>query len=66
MDEDLDMLFKIVMVGDSGVGKTVLLRRFTDGVFLEDTKNTIGVDFQNMDLNINGKSVKAQFWDTAG
>lgn len=45
MEEELDMLFKIVLIGDSGVGKTVILKRYTDGVFLENTKNTIGVDF---------------------
>lgn len=66
MEEDLDVLLKIVLIGDSGVGKTVLLRRYTDGVFLENTKNTIGVDFQSLDMNIKNKMIKCQFWDTAG
>lgn len=45
MEEDIDILLKIVLIGDSGVGKTVILKRYIDDVFLEDTKATIGVDF---------------------
>ena len=66
MEEEVDFLLKIVIVGDSGTGKTNLLSRFTRNVFEEDTRNTIGVDFFPMDLKINNKTVKAQFWDTAG
>lgn len=66
MEEDLDMIFKVVLVGDPGVGKTVLLGWYADGVFIEDTWSTIGVDFKSLDFNIKGKMVKAQFWDTAG
>lgn len=65
-DEEVDYLLKIVIVGDSGVGKTNLLSRFTRDYFQEDTRNTIGVDFFAMDLKVDNKSVKAQFWDTAG
>ena len=65
-ESDIDFLVKIVTVGDSGVGKTNLLSRFTRGSFSEDTHNTIGVDFSAVDLDIEGRAVKAQFWDTAG
>ena len=58
-DEDVDYLLKIVILGDSGVGKTNLLSRFTRNYFEENTKNTIGVDFSAVDLVINGKKVKA-------
>ena len=66
MDEDYDYLVKIVIVGDSGVGKTNLLSRFSINKYEENTRNTIGVDFTAVDLKILNKSVKAQFWDTAG
>ena len=65
-EEQNDYLFKIVILGDSGVGKTNLLSRFTKNSFNENTRNTIGVDFSAVDTKINKKSVKAQFWDTAG
>ena len=65
-DEEIDFLLKIVLIGDSGVGKTNLLSRFTRNVFEDNTRNTIGVDFSALDLQMNNKSVKAQFWDTAG
>ena len=61
-----DITLKIVIVGDSGVGKTNLLSRFTRNIFDCETRNTIGVDFSAMDLIINNKNVKIQFWDTAG
>ncbi len=65
-NDSLDFLLKIVLVGDSGVGKTNLLSRFTRNSFDSNTRNTIGVDFSAMELIIKGKSVKVQFWDTAG
>ena len=66
MDEQLEFLLKVVMVGDSGVGKTNLLSRYSRNLFEENTKNTIGVDFSALDLVVNKKAVKVQFWDTAG
>jgi Ras-related protein Rab-11A len=66
MDEDIDLLIKVVIVGDSSVGKTNLLSRFAHNSFNENSRNTIGVDFQAVDLNISGQNIKAQFWDTAG
>ncbi len=65
-DENLDFLFKIVMVGDASVGKTNILSRYALDRFDEDSKSTIGVDFINKDLMINDRMVKAQIWDTAG
>ena len=65
-DEDIDFLLKIVIIGDSGVGKTNLLSRFTRDTFSNETRNTIGVDFSAKDIQLKGKTVKVQFWDTAG
>ena len=61
-----DYLLKIILIGDSGVGKTNLLSQFISHQFSDDTKTTIGVEFATKSLNINGKMVKAQIWDTAG
>ncbi|KAM4721168.1 ras-related protein Rab-43 [Rhinophrynus dorsalis] len=65
--EDLcDFLFKIVLIGDAGVGKTCVVQRFKSGVFVERQGNTIGVDFTMKTVEIQGKRVKLQIWDTAG
>jgi len=64
--EDYKFLFKIVLVGNAGVGKTCLVRRFTQGVFPGGQGATIGVDFMIKTLLINGVKVKLQIWDTAG
>ncbi|CAN4126973.1 unnamed protein product [Withania somnifera] len=61
-----DYLFKIVLIGDSAVGKSNLLARFSRDEFYPNSKSTIGVEFQTQKLDINGKEVKAQIWDTAG
>ena len=61
-----DMLVKIILVGDSGVGKTNILSRFARNLFNPNSKATIGVEFATKTLEINGKVVKAQIWDTAG
>lgn len=61
-----DYLFKIVLVGDSAVGKSNLLSRFARDEFYPNSKSTIGVEFQTQKMDINGKEVKAQIWDTAG
>eukprot|EP01111_Echinosteliopsis_oligospora_P004998 TRINITY_DN1815_c0_g1_i1.p1 TRINITY_DN1815_c0_g1~~TRINITY_DN1815_c0_g1_i1.p1 ORF type:complete len:234 (+),score=76.14 TRINITY_DN1815_c0_g1_i1:25-702(+) len=65
-EEDNDYLFKIVIIGDSSVGKSNLLVRFTRNDFNEKSKATIGVDFGTKSIEINGKVVTAQCWDTAG
>ena len=65
-DEGIDHLLKIIIIGDTGVGKTNLLKRYTRNEFSDVFKNTIGVDFSTMDMRIKDKNVKIQFWDTAG
>ena len=57
---------KIVLLGDSGVGKTNLLTRFIKDKFEENPKTTIGTDISNLDLLIKNKTIKANFWDTSG
>ncbi|XP_030471148.1 ras-related protein RABA5a-like [Syzygium oleosum] len=61
-----DYLFKVVLIGDSAVGKSNLLARFARDEFYPNSKSTIGVEFQTQKLNIDGKEIKAQIWDTAG
>ncbi|KAH9742943.1 ras-related protein RABA1a [Citrus sinensis] len=65
-DEEYDYLFKLVLIGDSGVGKSNLLSRFTKNEFNLESKSTIGVEFATRSLRIDNKVVKAQIWDTAG
>ncbi|CAI9778743.1 unnamed protein product [Fraxinus pennsylvanica] len=66
IDQEYDYIFKIVLIGDSGVGKSNILSRFTRNEFCLESKSTIGVEFATKTLKIEGKTVKAQIWDTAG
>lgn len=59
-------MFKIVIVGDTGTGKSNLLSRFTKKEFHKDSKATIGVDFATHQIEHDGKTIEAQVWDTAG
>ncbi|XP_006003556.1 ras-related protein Rab-33B-like [Latimeria chalumnae] len=59
-------IFKIIVVGDSSVGKTCLSYRFCGGRFLENPEATIGVDFREKNVEIDGEKIKIQMWDTAG
>jgi small GTP-binding protein len=61
-----EYLFKIVLIGDSAVGKSNLLSRFARNEFDSNSKATIGVEFQTQMVEIDGKEIKAQIWDTAG
>uniref|UniRef100_A0A3Q1F7C8 RAB26, member RAS onco family n=1 Tax=Acanthochromis polyacanthus TaxID=80966 RepID=A0A3Q1F7C8_9TELE len=65
--EFYDIAFKVMLVGDSGVGKTCLLVRFKDGAFLAGSFiSTVGIDFRNKVMTIDAVKVKLQIWDTAG
>ena len=61
-----DCLFKIIIIGDTGVGKSCLLSRLTENTFNEEHNVTIGVEFGNFVLKIADKVIKLQIWDTAG
>ncbi|KAJ0011738.1 hypothetical protein NQD34_012713, partial [Periophthalmus magnuspinnatus] len=65
-DDEYDFLFKVVLIGDSGVGKSNLLSRFTRNEFNLESKSTIGVEFATGSIQVDGKTIKAQIWDTAG
>uniref|UniRef100_A0A7C9D7K4 Uncharacterized protein n=1 Tax=Opuntia streptacantha TaxID=393608 RepID=A0A7C9D7K4_OPUST len=65
-DEAEEYLFKVVIIGDSAVGKSNLLSRYARNEFNMHSKATIGVEFQTQSIDIDGKEVKAQIWDTAG
>jgi small GTP-binding protein len=65
-DRSFDFLYKILLIGDSSVGKTSVLLRYIDGNFDPESRSTIGVDFKVASLDVAGKHVKLQLWDTAG
>uniref|UniRef100_H3ATF1 small monomeric GTPase n=1 Tax=Latimeria chalumnae TaxID=7897 RepID=H3ATF1_LATCH len=65
-EDEYDYLFKIVLIGDSGVGKSNLLSRFTRNEFNLESKSTIGVEFATRSIKVDRQTVKAQIWDTAG
>ncbi|XP_068179461.1 ras-related protein Rab-25-like [Antennarius striatus] len=65
-DEAYNFVFKVVLIGESGVGKSNLLSRFTKNEFNHDSRTTIGVEFSTRTVQINGFTIKAQIWDTAG
>ncbi|KAK0417436.1 hypothetical protein QR680_013008 [Steinernema hermaphroditum] len=64
--EDYKYLFKVVLVGNAGVGKTCLVRKFTQGIFPPGQSATIGVDFMIKTLKVLDDKIKLQIWDTAG
>jgi Ras-related protein Rab-1A len=66
MNPEYDYLFKLLLIGDSGVGKSCLLLRFADDSYLESYISTIGVDFKIRTVELDGKTIKLQIWDTAG
>ncbi|KAK9721557.1 Rab GTPase ypt31 [Basidiobolus ranarum] len=65
-EDEYDYLFKVVLIGDSGVGKSNLLSRFTRNEFNLESKSTIGVEFATRTIQVENKTIKAQIWDTAG
>ena len=66
LSKQYDDLFKLVIIGDSGVGKSCLLLRFADDTFTENYYSTIGVDFRFKCLEIGDRKCKLQIWDTTG
>jgi len=66
-DENFDFLYKVVVTGDSGVGKTNIITRFTANEFTLESKATIGVEFGHAEITLgDGSKIKVQIWDTAG
>ncbi|XP_012588221.1 PREDICTED: ras-related protein Rab-18 isoform X2 [Condylura cristata] len=66
MDEDVLTTLKILIIGESGVGKSSLLLRFTDDTFDPELAATIGVDFKVKTISVDGNKAKLAIWDTAG
>ena len=65
-DEEYDEIFKVVLIGDSGVGKTNILSRYVRDEFSIETKSTVGVEFGSKIVKVNNQTIKVQIWDTAG
>uniref|UniRef100_A0A8C3SPH8 RAB4B protein n=1 Tax=Chelydra serpentina TaxID=8475 RepID=A0A8C3SPH8_CHESE len=61
-----DFLFKFLVIGSAGTGKSCLLHQFIENKFKQDSSHTIGVEFGSKVVNVGGKTVKLQIWDTAG
>lgn len=66
MTDNYDYIFKILLIGDSGVGKSAIVERYVDNHFTETHLSTIGVDFKIKTISVDDKVVKFQIWDTAG
>uniref|UniRef100_A0A3Q1N471 small monomeric GTPase n=1 Tax=Bos taurus TaxID=9913 RepID=A0A3Q1N471_BOVIN len=66
MAKTYDYLFKLLLIGDSGVGKTCVLFRFSEDAFNSTFISTIGIDFKIRTIELDGKRIKLQIWDTAG
>ena len=65
-NKDYDYIFKLVLIGDTCVGKSCILVRFSDDIFDDNYVTTIGVDFRFKTMVVKNKVVKIQIWDTAG
>ena len=64
--KSFDYMFKFIIIGDSGVGKSCLVLAYTDGRFKDIHETTVGVEFSSKTTHIDSKQVKLQIWDTAG
>ena len=65
-EEDYEMMVKIILIGDSAVGKTNIMSKYLRGQFQENSKATVGVEFGSKLFKIDNHNIKAQIWDTAG
>ena len=65
-EEEYEMMLKIILIGDSAVGKTNIMSKYLKNTFLEESKATVGVEFGSKIFTIEGHNIKAQIWDTAG
>ena len=65
-EDNYDMMVKVIIIGDSGVGKTNIMSKFLKNKFMEESKATVGVEFGSKLFDLNGHKIKAQIWDTAG
>ena len=65
-DQNYDYLAKLLIIGDSAVGKTNILLRFCENNFMSSHLTTIGIDFKIKTIDIDGKKIRLQIWDTAG
>jgi Ras-related protein Rab-11A len=66
MEDEYDIIFKVVIIGDSSVGKTGILSRYLTGEFSDQVKATVGVEFGTKKLTVKDHKTKIQIWDTAG
>ena len=66
IEEDLDIAIKVVIVGNGAVGKSSMIQRYCKGLFTKDYKKTIGVDFLERQVYVDGEDVRLMLWDTAG
>ena len=66
MNSKITAMFKVILIGDSSAGKTSLLMKYSDGIFSQTPRATIGVDFKIKNVKIDKKVCKLQIWDTAG
>lgn len=66
MSESYDYLYKFLVIGNAGCGKSCLLHQFIENKFKAESSHTIGVEFGSKIVNIGGKAIKLQIWDTAG
>ena len=66
VQDPYDYLFKFLVIGSAGTGKSCLLHQFIEGTFKEDSSHTIGVEFGSKIVPVGGRTVKLQIWDTAG
>lgn len=65
-EEEFEIAIKVIIVGNGAVGKSSMIQRYCKGIFTKDYKKTIGVDFLERELEIDGEAVRLMLWDTAG